>query len=318
MNLRAVDLNLLVALDALLAERHVSRAAARIGLSQPAMSNALMRIRALFRDDILVRTPHGMEPTPRALELATAVRSVLRQVERTFEREADFDPRNSSLLFRVRMSDVIGFLFLPGIIATLEKVAPKVSLEISHLSPSETLDALDADRIDLAISMELQHGGAIKELPILQDRMVCLVRDGHPLQTKCNVDSFLAHRHLRIAMSPTDSRFVDNILASLGRNRDVAVNIPHWLLVPTLIRGSNLAAVMPGRLAQSIMRETRGLATVKLPFATEKFDWTIYWHRRHDKRAAHKWFRELITVVAKTGASSLSPPKRQPPDIDLH
>lgn len=308
MNLRAIDLNLLVALDALLTERHVSRAAARIGLSQPAMSNALLRIRALFCDDILVRTPHGMEPTPRALELAASVRAVLRQVERTFEREADFDPANSSLLFRVRMSDVIGFLFLPGIIAALERMAPNVSLEINHLPPSETLDALDADRIDLAISMGLKHSGAIKELPVLEDRMMCLVRDGHPLQSKNNLDAFLAYRHLRIAMSPTDSRFVDNILASLGRTRDVAINIPHWLLAPTLVRASNLVVVMPERLAQSVMQETRGLATVKLPFATERFDWTIYWHRRHDKRAAHKWFRELIATIAKAGTSKQSSP----------
>jgi DNA-binding transcriptional LysR family regulator len=299
-NLRAVDLNLLVALDALLEERHVSRAAVRVGLSQPAMSNALTRIRALFRDDILVRTPHGMEPTPRALELAATVRSVLRQVERTFEQESDFDPANSSLLFRVRMSDVIGFLFLPGIIGALERVAPNVSLEICHLPPAETLDALDGDRIDLAVSMGLQHGGAIKELPVLRDRMVCLVRTGHPLLRRCNVDTFLAHRHLRIAMSPTDLRFVDNVLASLGRSRDVAINIPHWLLVPTLIRSSNLVAVMPGLLAQSIIRETKGLAIVKLPLATEDFDWTIYWHRRHDKRAAHKWLRGTIAAVAKT------------------
>jgi DNA-binding transcriptional LysR family regulator len=309
-NLRAIDLNLLVALDALLTERHVSRAAFRIGLSQPAMSNALLRIRTLFRDDILVRTPHGMEPTPRALELAGTVRSVLRQVERTFERESDFDPGSSALLFRLRMSDVIGFLFLPGMIAALEKAAPSIALEISHLPPSETLDALDGDRIDLAVSMGLQHGGAIKELPILEDRMMCLVRDGHPLQSKNDLDAFLAHRHLRIAMSPTDSRFVDNILASLGRSRDVAINIPHWLLAPTLVRVSNLVAVMPGRLAQSVMRETGGLAIVKLPFATESFDWTIYWHRRHDKRAAHIWFRELIATVAKGGAFASSDRKR--------
>src|SRR5262249_2002311 len=152
----------------------------------------------------------------------------------------------------------IGYLFLPGIIAALEKAAPNVSLEICHLPPSETLDALDVDRIDLAISMELQHGGAVRELPVLQDRMLCLVRDGHPLQSRCSIDAFLAHRHLRIAMSPTDSRFVDNSLAALGRSRDVAINIPHWLLVPTLVRGSDLVAVMPGRLAQSIMRETTG------------------------------------------------------------
>jgi len=199
------------------------------------------------------------------------------------------------------MSDVIGFLFLPGIISALEKVAPNIALEISHLPPSETLDALDGDRIDLAVSMGLQHGGAIKELPILEDRMMCLVRKGHPLQSKNDLDAFLSHRHLRIAMSPTDSRFVDNILTSLGRSRDVALNIPHWLLAPTLVRASNLVAVMPGRLAQSVMRETKGLAIVKLPFATESFDWTIYWHRRHDKRVAHIWFRELIATTAKRG-----------------
>ena len=299
MNLRTVDLNLLVALDALLTERHVSRAAVRIGLSQPAMSNALLRIRALFRDDILVRTAHGMEPTPRALELAATVRSVLRQVERTFERQSDFDPAKSSLLFRIRMSDVVGLLFLPGIVASLGKTAPNIALEVSHLPPSETLDALDGDRIDLAVSMGLQHGGAIKELPVLKDRMVCLVRNGHPLQSKCNLDRFLAHRHLRIAISPTDSRFVDNVLASLGRSRDVAINLPHWLLAPTLVQGSNLVAVMPGRLAQAAMRETKGLATVRLPFATGSFSWTIDWHRRHDTRAAHRWLRELIATVAR-------------------
>src|SRR5262245_26790858 len=303
MNLRAVDLNLLVALDALLTERHVSRAAVRIGLSQPAMSSALSRIRALFRDDILVRTPHGMEPTPRALELAGTVRSVLRQVERTFERESDFDPGKLSLLFRLRMSDVIGFLFLPGMIAALEEAAPNVALEVSHLPPSETLDALDSDRIDLAVSMGLQHGGAIREYPLLKDRMMCLVREGHPLQMKNDLDAFLAHRHLRIAMSPTDSRFVDNVLASLGRSRNVAINIPHWLLAPTLVQVSNLVAVMPGRLARSVTLGTKGLAIVRLPFATESFDWTIYWHRRHDKRAAHLWIRDLIATVAKRAAS---------------
>jgi len=149
--------------------------------------------------------------------------------------------------------------------------------------------------------MGLQHGGAIKELPVIADRMVCLVREGHLLQSKCNLDAFLAHRHLRIAMSPTDSRFVDNVLAALGRSRDVAVTLPHWLLAPMLVRSSDLVAVMPGRLAQSVARETRGLAIVKLPFATENFDWTIYWHRRHEKRAGHKWLRELIAAVGKAG-----------------
>jgi len=304
MNLRGVDLNLLVALDALLSERHVSRAAVRIGLSQPAMSNALSRIRGLFGDDILVRTPHGMEPTPRALELADRVGAALRQIERTFERDAAFDPAHAALLFRLRMSDVLGFLLLPHIIAALERTAPGVALDISHLSPAETQDALESDRIDLAVSMGLQHGATIKELPILEDRMVCLVRTGHPLRSAVGIDAFLAHRHLRISISPTDSRFVDNILASLGRRRDVAVNIPHWLLVPPLVRTSDLVAVMPERLAQVMIRETNGLATVDLPFASDRFHWALYWHRRHDQRPAHKWLRDLIVTAAKGGAST--------------
>ncbi len=301
MNLRGIDLNLLVALDALLSERHVSRAAIRIGLSQPAMSNALSRIRVLFGDDILVRTPHGMEPTPRALELAGKVRSALRQVERTFEREAAFDPAGAALLFRLRMSDALGLLLLPQMIATLERAAPGIALDVSHLSPAETLDAIDSDRIDLAGSMGLQHGGAVNELPILDDRMVCLVRAGHKLQEDAGIEAFLAHRHLRISISPTDSRFVDDILAALGRRRDVAVNVPHWLLVPPLVRASSLVAVMPERLAQAVMRDAPGLATVDLPFASDGFQWTLYWHRRHDKRAAHRWLRDLIVAAAKGG-----------------
>ena len=136
--------------------------------------------------------------------------------------------------------------------------------------------------------------------PVLKDRMVCLVRDGHPLQSKCNLDTFLAHRHLRIAQSPTDSRFADNTLASLGRSRDVAINLPHWLPIPTLVQGSNLVAVIPRRLAQAIMRNTRGLTTVKLPFATASFDWAIYWHRRHDDNPAIGWLREQLRAAAHT------------------
>ncbi len=301
MNLRGIDLNLLVALDALLTERHVSRAAVRIGLSQPAMSNALSRIRALFADDILVRTPHGMEPTPRALELADTVKAALRQIERTFEREAAFDPATAALVFRVRMSDVLGFLLLPRVIPALERTAPGVALDISHLSPAETHDALESDRIDLAVSMGLQHGMTIQERPILDDRMVCLVRAGHPLQSASGIEAFLSHRHLRISISPTDSRFVDNILASLGRRRDVAVNIPHWLLVPPLVRTSDLVAVMPERLAHVMMHETPGLATVDLPFASDGFQWALYWHRRHDQRPAHKWLRDMIVSAAEEG-----------------
>src|ERR1700758_1485715 len=121
MNLRRVDLNLLVALDALLAERHVTRAALQIGLSQPAMSSALRRLRHLMKDELLIRTPFGMEPTPRALELAEPVRQILRQAERILEAPGHFDPGTSTTRFRVRMSDVLGYLLMPGLLDSIQR-----------------------------------------------------------------------------------------------------------------------------------------------------------------------------------------------------
>src|SRR5262245_38680915 len=135
MRLRSVDLNLLVALDALLEERHVSRAALRVGLSQPAMSNALARLRAAFGDNLLVRTPRGMEPTARGLELAGRVRQVLRQIERVMVPDAGFDPRQCEHRFVLRLSDLLSRLFLPGVTSALLREAPGASLDIVHLAP---------------------------------------------------------------------------------------------------------------------------------------------------------------------------------------
>jgi DNA-binding transcriptional LysR family regulator len=144
-NLRSLDLNLLVVLDALLEERHVTRAAARIGLSQPAMSNALSRLRAMFGDTLLLRTPHGMEPTPRAIALAGPVRQALRQVQRLLDAEEAFDPATCRQGFTLRMSDLLGRLLLPALMTRLRAEAPGVSLDIVHLPPTQTVDRLEAD-----------------------------------------------------------------------------------------------------------------------------------------------------------------------------
>jgi len=134
-NLRSVNLNLLVVFDALMIERHVTRAANRAAMSQPAMSNALTRLRALFKDDLLVRTARGMEPTPRALELSESIHQILLQAERLMHSDALFDPATSQRSFTIRMSDLVGSLILPGCMAKLAVAAPGVSLDVLHIAP---------------------------------------------------------------------------------------------------------------------------------------------------------------------------------------
>lgn len=290
MNLRSVDLNLLVALDALLSERHVTRAADRVGLSQPAMSNALGRLRGVFGDELLVRTATGMQPTPRALELVDPLRQLLRQVERVLESDGGFDPATSDRTFTIRMSDILACLLLPRLVARTP-----VAFNVLHLPPADTVDALERDEIDVAVSMGLEHAGSITHERLMADRMVCIMRKGHPASRKFSFDAFIAHAHIRVAMSPTDLRFVDDVLAARGHQRTIALNVPHWLVVPHVLKQTDLLAVMPGRLATALMDD--GLRMVEVPFDSAPFDWRLYWHRRHDQSRANRWLRDRMRRI---------------------
>lgn len=298
MNLRSIDLNLLVALDALLSERHVTRAADRIGLSQPAMSNALSRLRHLFQDELLVRTATGMRATARAIELAEPTRQVLRQIERVFESDAGFDPATSARTFTIRLSDLLGLLLLPQLLENIGREAASTRLDIVHMPPARTVEALEKDEIDVAVSTGLVHSASIKSMPLMRDRMVCVMRASHAAaRTKLSMKTFLAARHLRVSMSPTDLRFVDDILAKRGLTRSVALNVPHWLIVPHVLERTDLLAVMPRRLAHALT--SKSLAIRELPFASQAFDWSMYWHRRHDGNPAVAWLRAKLANVAQ-------------------
>jgi DNA-binding transcriptional LysR family regulator len=295
MSLRKVDLNLLVALEALLSEKHVTRASDRIGLSQPAMSNALGRLRAMFGDELLVRTASGMMATPRALELAEPLGQLLRQVERIFESDAGFDPATSERTFTIRMSDILAFLILPPLVAGKPK-SSRVIYSVVHLPPADTVEALERDEIDVAVSMGLEHSNAILHESVLKDRMVCLMRSAHPIAgRRLTFESFMAQEHLKQSMSPTDQRFVDSVLADMGCKRRITLNVPHWLVVPHVLKQTNLLAVMPGLLAAALIDDE--LRMFELPFTSAPFDWMMYWHRRYDRSIANRWIRQELRQV---------------------
>jgi len=298
MSLRSVDLNLLVALDALLSERHVTRAAERVGLSQPAMSNALGRLRGMFDDELLVRTATGMRATPRAIELAEPVRQLLRQVERVLESDAGFDPESSERAFSIRMSDILAFLILPPLMAR-KPAASRMAYNILHLPPADTVEALERDEIDVAISMGLDHSTSIRAEKVLSDRMVCVMRSSHPVARRpFTFKAFLAQEYVKQSMSPTDMRFVDSVLTGRGHKRRITLTVPHWLVVPHVLKKTDLLIVMPGRLAAALNDDE--LLARDLPFDSAPFDWMMYWHRRHDQGNANCWLRDELRQVCAT------------------
>lgn len=296
-NLRGVDLNLLVVLDTLLRERHVTRAARTIGISQPAMSSALARLRHVFKDDLLVRTAAGMQPTPRAEALIEPVRQAISQIERVLASDQKFDASKSNRRFAVRMSDLLGYLLLPRLMPEIGRIAPSVSLDVRHLSPLQTIDALERDEIDVAVSMGLEHTGTINRDVLFSDRMVAVMRHTHRLaRGKLTLERFLSTRHLKVSMAPADIRFADDVLSKVNVERDVALNVPHWLLVPHVLAASDYVAVMPGVFAEAVQSPL--LCVRALPFAAKSFDWCLYWHRRHQEDAANRWLRERIAAAS--------------------
>jgi DNA-binding transcriptional LysR family regulator len=297
-NLRTVDLNLLVAFDALMTERNVTRAAGSIGLSQPAMSNALARLRVVFSDPLLVRTPNGMQPTMRAVELIDMVQGALNQVRRVFDKQPAFDPASANQNFVVRMGDMNELIFLPRIIAALRARAPGITLEVKHLSPEGTIAALEADSVELALSTGLRHTSSVQSKGLLPDQIVLVLRKGHPFITAKNqVGEFLELAHIRVSQSPADTRFLDDYLARRKLKRHVVLTLPHWLAAPAVAAQTDLVTVVSARMALEL--DDR-LAILPLPLGPQRFTWTLYWHRRHETQAAHHWLRSLIEDVART------------------
>lgn len=298
-NLRSVDMNLLVMFDALMVERHVTRAAARVAMSQPAMSSALSRLRTLFKDELLVRTAHGMEPTPRAVELGESVRQILHQTERLMNSAPLFDPSTSDRKFTIRMSDLVGSLLLPGCMRRLTSAAPGISLDVLHMAPERSIRALEEDQLDFVVSFELSHGKSIRSEPLLSDRMVCAMRTGHPLSAgRMTLKRFLDAQHLRVAMSPTDLRFVDSKLAAQGLSRKISVNVPQWLLVPEMLRETDLLGVVSERIGNKLT--SQGIVCKPLPFYVPEFQWMVYSLQRHVHSNAHSWMKALLLDVANT------------------
>jgi DNA-binding transcriptional LysR family regulator len=299
--LRAVDFRLLLAFEALIAERHVSRAAAAVGLSQPAMSHALAKLRQQFHDPLLARTSTGFEPTPKALELIEPVREAIRQVDRLFSAGSTFDPLTSSESFSIRMGDMNEVLFLPALLHSLEKEAPGITLTVQHLPPSETVRALEASAIDFAVSALIKHSKSVHSMELAKDRMVCVMRRDHPAAkaNRLTTRTFLGLRHLRIVQSAGDMRFIEEALFRHGLQRKVMATTPHWLAASYLVETTDLVTALSESMVRQLNVDGR-FAVRPLPVGGAEFSWRLYWHRRFDARPAHCWIRTKLEEIVGT------------------
>ncbi|MFI5030013.1 MAG: LysR family transcriptional regulator [Reyranellales bacterium] len=297
--LRSVDFRLLLAFEALIAERHVSRAAAAVGLSQPAMSHALAKLRQQFHDPLLARTSTGFEPTPKALELIEPVREAIRQVDRLFSAGSTFDASTASESFTMRMGDMNEVLFLPSLLHELEKQAPNITVTVQHLPPSETVRALEASAIDFAVSALIKHSKSVHSLELAKDRMVCVMRKDHPAAAqRLTTRAFLALRHLRIVQSAGDMRFIEEALFRAGLQRRVMATTPHWLAASYLVETTDLVTALSESMVRRLNVDGR-FAVRPLPVGGAEFSWRLYWHRRFDARPAHRWIRSMFEQLSK-------------------
>lgn len=292
-NLRAVDLNLLVVLDALLHERHLTRAAARLPMSQPAVSHALARLRTLLGDPLFHRTRGGLRPTPHALALEAPLRDVLAQVRRLLA-GAVFDPAASRRTFRLAMSDYGASVVLPPLVRRLRAEAPGIDLEISYTSRGGMIAGVADGQLDLALAVFGETPADIRRAVLFQEPFVC-VMDAAGTAGPLTLDAYLARPHVLVAASQDQrSGEVDAALARLGRARRVALRLPHWTAAPAVVAGTDLVLTVAQR---TVMPTPPGLAVQPVPFPIAPLGFEMIWHERTDGDAGLRWLRESLAAL---------------------
>ncbi len=300
MDLHGIDLNLLVAFDALMAERSVTRAGARIGRTQPAMSAALSRLRALLLDELFVRSPAGLQPTPRALDLSEPLGRALADIQRTLGFTQAFDPRTSAATFNLGLSEHPTFVLLPHLVERLQEAAPAITLRVrSFTARDEAVTMLDAGSVDLTVSVpSITATGRIMTRPLFDEQFVCIVRQDHTAaRAPLDIETFLGLSHLLV--SPEGDRFgsVDAALAKRGLKRRLALTLPHMHAVPALIARSNMiSTVMSGVVSASGHADE--LCVLNPPLDLDPVPFVMSWHRRNDTHPAQHWFRDCVASLS--------------------
>ena len=292
-NVAGLDLNLLRVFDAVLRDRSVTVAARHLGLTQPAVSNALARLRAQFEDALFVRSSTGMDATPFARQLAEPVRQALALLESALAHGPGFDPESATRAFRFYMSDLGQVEFLPPLVERAQRIAPGVRLEAVALEVEDIGDALATGAIDIAVGFLPGLGPPVRRQPLFRDPYVCLMRADHPLGGKSLTKrQFLSASHALVSYKG-GHRVIEEALERAGLARKIALRVPHFTVVPMVLERSDLILTLPSRIARVYERQGR-FKYLPPPVPIPPADVAAHWHERFERDPGNRWLREMI------------------------
>ena len=314
-NFRTLDLNLLRVFDEVMAERSLTRAARNLSLTQPAVSNALRRLRDTLGDELVQRSGQAMAPTPRALAIWPSVREALQQLQESLT-PSEFVPASASTTFVLAMADATAAELIPGLVDTLEVEAPGVSVRVVPLTTRDPRRLLDEESCDLAvgyfpsvladITSRAQSGEAMpfNHLRLYDGEYVCVMRTGHPLANgPLTLNRFCAARHMLVSFSGRPYGFIDESLASLGRKRKVVLTVNQFFTAGRVVAHSNLLTVLPRHFVR-VTGIAEQLVLRPLPFEVSPVHVDAVWHRRAQQHSGHVWLRQALVRAADKAFSS--------------
>jgi len=296
MDISRLDLNLLVVFHHLLLLKRVSAVAQTLGMSQPAVSSALGRLRASLGDELFLRTQGGMEPTPYALQLAEPVAIALDGLQQALNVRAAFDPANSTRSFTIAMTDVGEMYFLPVLVDELSSIAPEVTLQVVSVTHPSLKEDMSTGRIDLAMGLLPQLQAGFYQQALFHQKYICLMRKSHPLELKhrLTLSAFTEAEHVRIVAAGTGHGRVDVALDKEGLRRKFRLTVPHYVALGDVLKHSNLIATVPERFADRILKPF-DLVKRDLPIEVDQSAIHQFWHGRLHRDPGHQWLRQYIS-----------------------
>ncbi|MGB1560981.1 MAG: LysR family transcriptional regulator [Sinimarinibacterium flocculans] len=295
MDLNKVDLNLLLVFNQLVIERRVSRVAESLGVSQPAVSNALNRLRKLLNDDLFLRTSHGMEPTPRALQLAEPIAYAIDTIKSALSQESVFEPATSTRSFTIAATDIGEIYFLPPLLNRLAEMAPGVTLSTIRHNPANLKDDMESGRADFAIGLLPQLQGSFFRQRLFRQRFVCVFRNQHPLAKRKIVskEDFYSAKHAVVVLHGTGHGEIDKLIDRKGAERRIQLSVPHFVAMGHILQETDLIATLPERLAKRLEGPFK-LTCVPHPVKLPDHSIDLFWHAKLHRDPANQWLRRLM------------------------
>ena len=291
MKIKDTDLNLFIAFDVIYTEKNLTKSGQVLGITQPAVSNALARLRDLFNDELFIRTSRGMIPTPVANQLIGDIRNALSLIQNTISVSEKFDPSTAEMTFKISIGDTSEYRLLPLLIKELAEIAPKLKVETYLTARKDAPRELASGAIDFSIDPPLQSDQHLKHEKIYQEDYVMIVREDHPIlkKQKITIEDYLELSHIHISNRKTGMGHVDMTLYKLGLTRDIYLRAQHFLVAPYIVEQSDMAITTTKGFAVD-----RNLAWKELPFDIDPLVLHLYWHENNDNESSSKWMRDLM------------------------